>query len=202
MRKILKLSAIFSMVGLAFAGGPKVSSDLRAVNPQAAVDVIIQFKHAPMSFQHGKVFAQGGALRQEFQALKGALYTISPKALAALEQDDEVVYISKDRVLHGSATMSYDYTPQTVGSLNYGPTLGSGVGVAVIDSGIAASSDLNNTAHQSRVVYSESFVSGTSDSSDYFGHGTHIAGLIAGNGANSPDPRISTRSRAFRRPRT
>jgi serine protease AprX len=37
----------------------------------------------------------------------------------------------------------------------------------------------------SRVVYSQSFVSGDTTTSDKYGHGTHVAGLIGGSGASS-----------------
>ncbi len=40
---------------------------------------------------------------------------------------------------------------------------GTGIGVAIIDSGIATHPDLNNANGVSRVVYSQSFVSGDSD---------------------------------------
>ena len=57
--------------------------------------------------------------------------------------------------------------------------------MAVIDSGIASHPDLNNASGSSRVVYSQSFVAGDTTTSDKFGHGTHVAGLIAGSGASS-----------------
>ena len=40
----------------------------------------------------------------------------------------------------------------------------------------------------SRVVYQQSFVPGNSSPNDQYGHGTHIAGLIAGDGLNSSGP--------------
>jgi serine protease AprX len=55
---------------------------------------------------------------------------------------------------------------------------GQGIGIAVIDSGIAPHSAL-----ASRVVANVSFVSGESQVTDPFGHGTHVAGIIAGNAA-------------------
>src|SRR5437016_7200830 len=71
----------------------------------------------------------------------------------------------------------------SVFSLGY---YGRGVGIAVVDSGIRANHpDLQNTSTGlSRVVYSESFVPGL-DANDQYGHGTHVAGLLAGNGQAS-----------------
>ncbi|MDX6197575.1 MAG: serine protease AprX [Actinomycetota bacterium] len=56
---------------------------------------------------------------------------------------------------------------------------GSGIGIAVIDTGINATGDLAG-----KVVHSEDF-SGDNDNYDHFGHGTFIGGLIAGSGAAS-----------------
>jgi serine protease AprX len=62
---------------------------------------------------------------------------------------------------------------------------GSGVGVAVIDSGVAGvNSDLasEGNTYPSRVVYNHSFVPGDSSTGDPYGHGTYVASLIAGSG--------------------
>ena len=53
---------------------------------------------------------------------------------------------------------------------------GQGIGVAVLDSGISPHSAL-----ASKVVANVSFVSGDPSVSDVYGHGTHVAGIIAGN---------------------
>lgn len=65
---------------------------------------------------------------------------------------------------------------------------GQGIGVAILDSGVAAHTDLMQPG--SRVVASVDFVNGTAPAfaaplGDPGGHGTHVAGIVAGNGTQS-----------------
>jgi serine protease AprX len=83
-----------------------------------------------------------------------------------------------------------NFGPATGGdlALRYGYE-GRGVTVAVIDSGIADHADLRDAATGLlRVLYHESFVPRDSGNgkNDRYGHGTHVAGIVAGNGASAP----------------
>src|SRR6185503_8001126 len=72
---------------------------------------------------------------------------------------------------------------QTAGALaaNLGPITGKGVGVAVIDSGVALLPQLAD-----RVLLRKDFT-GSKNVNDLFGHGTHIAGIIAAAAAGAAD---------------
>jgi serine protease AprX len=63
---------------------------------------------------------------------------------------------------------------------------GTGEGVAVIDSGISPVPDLNAAkSPENRVVYSQSLITAPAAANDQCGHGNRVAGLLAGNGAQS-----------------
>jgi len=60
------------------------------------------------------------------------------------------------------------------------PLTGKGIGVAVIDSGIASHPDLGN-----RVTVNLNFASTATSPADEYGHGTAVAGIIGGDGTAS-----------------
>jgi serine protease AprX len=70
----------------------------------------------------------------------------------------------------------------TAGNLTTGVN-GSGVGIGIIDSGIAPNADFTNALGKSRITGWKDYVNGKSQPYDDLGHGTHIAGLIASSGA-------------------
>ena len=64
---------------------------------------------------------------------------------------------------------------------------GKGVGVAVIDTGIAGDAvDFKDASGNSRVIANAITSKGATTAGDGFGHGTHVAGIIAGNSLNRP----------------
>ena len=62
---------------------------------------------------------------------------------------------------------------------------GQGVTVAVVDSGIAPHQDFMGANGQSRLLAQVDFITPGAVLDDFYGHGTHVAGSIGGNGARS-----------------
>jgi serine protease AprX len=112
-------------------------------------------------------------------------------------------YVSPDRATRGSGHIE-DTTGATAARsaltdlTNLTNSVdGSGVGIAVLDSGIFAEHNgFKNALGQSRVVANVNFTD--SGLGDAYGHGTHVAGLAAGNdllrdgayGGIAPDAKI------------
>jgi serine protease AprX len=151
------------------------------------VRVIVQYKHIPTSVHYLTMKGRGARLHTTLHMIRGAAFTIPVSALPALEADPEIESVTID---HPIAVMD-DLTNSATGvssAWNAGFT-GAGVGVAVIDSGINdAHPDLWDSTHTtSRVLYHQDFTgTATTNSSgakyDLYGHGTHVAGIVAGNG--------------------
>jgi serine protease AprX len=172
---------------LAFAAPRKISKDLQKQSSQPWVNVIVQYRIPPSQRHFAKVAAEGGTLQQNLPLINSAAFTVRGSSLAALAKDSNVTYISPDRTVWATAIVTDLYDQAVLAPYAWSKNLtGSGIGVAVIDSGITAGRDFtvaNGTG--SRIVYNQNFAGGLNTASDLYGHGTHVAGILAGNGMNS-----------------
>jgi serine protease AprX len=163
----------------------RFARDIDRRHPEALVDVIVQFKVTPSGLHYRRMSARGAVLKTKLHSIRAASFRLPVSAIAQLEKDPDVLYVSPDRTVHLNSNYE-TYEPAVladVAAQQYGFD-GTGIGVAVIDSGIADHADFR-TAGASRVVHSESFVVGNTSTVDAYGHGTHVAGIVAGNGAAS-----------------
>lgn len=162
-----------------------ISAELLSADAASTVDVIVQYRFKPNNKHHEKLQSRGGILRAEFGAINSRAYSVPASALTDLANDPEVLYVSPNRPVQGLL----DYAEPTTNALtafNFGFD-GSGVGVAVIDSGVSNHPDLTQkNGSGQRVVYKEDFVGGGTD--DHFGHGQHVAGIIGSNASRSTGP--------------
>ena len=163
----------------------KIANDIDRRHPNDRIDVIVQFNVTPTAAHYQRMSARGATVRTKLHSIKAAAFTLPVSALSKLEKDPDIVYVSPDRTV--SLKNNYESFASAVeaevAEQQYGLD-GTGVGVAVIDSGVADHVDFH-TASGTRVVHSESFVAGNTSTVDAYGHGTHVSGIIGGNGAAS-----------------
>jgi serine protease AprX len=178
-KRFLLLCTVILSASLAFAGSRKMAKDLEGKNASDQVDVIVQFTQAPTARHHQKVLNRGGKLRQELGLVKSGAYTVPASALTDLAADPDVAYISPDRPVQGTLDSAAPAINAPY-SWNLGYD-GTGIGIAVVDSGVYAQYDLMRTKNK-RIVYSQNFVPGSSSTDDLYGHGTHVAVIAAGSG--------------------
>jgi subtilisin family serine protease len=183
------------------AGGrDKISRDLRAIIGASDAGkslnvVIVRRSDAPRVGVglHELLRGLGGGVTRKLARLGILTASVPAGAVESLAARDDVLYITPDRPTaaagHVETTTGTDQIrTQTVTSLLglvTTTTDGSGVGIAVLDSGVDASHEsFRNALGQSRVAYSQDFT-GEGRTDDPYGHGTHVASLAAGSGQPS-----------------
>src|SRR6516165_4458463 len=165
MKTLLRLSLPLLIAAYAFAG--TVSPDFKAGNPATPVRVMIQLVTPPSLGNLSTLQGGGASLQKQFRHFPQTIVVTVPGGLVPmLAKLPFVKYITPVR----SVKRHLELTRASVGAntaFQAGLT-GSGIGVAVIDSGI----DTSNADLAGRVVYSEDFT-GEGVTRDLYGHGTH-----------------------------
>jgi serine protease AprX len=189
------LSAALILVGCATsvdAAGKKTKLDIALQQSvrrgeTGSLDVIISAVPGRRDAVRAKLTVKGRNITGEHGSINALSATIDVRDLADLNGDPSVASVSLNAVVRAHQTvpssgalLTLDLLRPIVGSPATGVT-GRGVGVAVIDSGLANVPDLRN---QIKAFY-DFTIDGTArqaSASDAFGHGTHIAATIASSG--------------------
>jgi subtilisin family serine protease len=204
MRRVLKSSLAYLAALAAFAaalawpcapragaqtlpgGRQKVSADLRQKLGQTGkINVIVKAAGAWNKTLDDAVKSNNGTVTKSFANFPLRAVSLPAPAVEAFAARSDVDYVALDREVkllgHVSLTSGAD-AARVMG--NYNPLYdGTGIGIAVLDSGL----DPNHTAFTqesgstSRVAFSKDFT-GENRTDDPYGHGSHVASVAAGNG--------------------
>lgn len=154
---------------------------------------VVKLKDTPASMSATEATANavaarnGGGVDRVFgSALRGFTVKLSERQAKRLAADPAVEYVEQDQVFHADTTQA---NPPSWGldridqaslplssSYNYTST-GSGVNVYVIDTGVR----ISHSTFGGRAKNGYDFVDGDAVAQDGNGHGTHVAGTIAGS---------------------
>jgi serine protease AprX len=200
--RALHLAALALALGLAaarpsFAQDPatpeqKLDAVLRywAERPIGSARVIVEFKGATPDVR--AITRRNGRFFRSLPGQRGVVAEIDSASLTSLAADPLVARVSIDRPVFPTLARTAATVAATLARNDFGVD-GRGVGIALIDSGIAGyhpdlylGGDPDRTFD--RIAHFQDLTPGGlggSGPSDEFGHGTHVAGIILGSGIAS-----------------
>jgi serine protease AprX len=184
------LTASWSVAQAAPTARARLAS-LATKSPNRKVVAIVQFKSG-LSERRTRAIVRShhGRVTSRLPAIDGFAIKLPARDARALGHSRRVLNLTLNTRVHatgvdaGSLATTY---PKTVGAdrLWAAGITGRGVGVAVIDSGINGDMpDFENADGSSRVTANVISNPGATRPGDEVGHGTHVAGIIAGNSFN------------------
>ncbi|HEV3469526.1 MAG TPA: S8 family serine peptidase [Pyrinomonadaceae bacterium] len=188
--QLIRLPAVETALGAEAVSAGKLSPDLAsaASDPRERgrrVRVVLQLDAEPGVALAATLRRADVREAARFERLGARVLELPLRVVEGLASHREVRFVSPDRETvsfgHLSRTTGADEVRASTGTL-VGGLDGTGIGIAVLDSGIdtshAAFLDRDNGV---RVVYGRDFT-GEGRVDDPHGHGTHVASIAAGNG--------------------
>jgi len=202
---LIMIAGLLGPVGLVGEAGlaraHPLLTQLAAEQPDQLVAVIVQ-KLAKDSHLEELVARMGGVVTRDLHIINAFAARMEAQDAVALSRNPGVRWVSLDAPVERSGKPVQSDT--TTGTNNGAPkntylnTLrvpevwnlglqGQGIAIAVIDSGVSVDSDfsVSSSRNKSRLLKQIVFCTNSTSSNDVYGHGTHVAGIIAGNGSDS-----------------
>lgn len=142
--------------------------------------VIIQLKRNDTRLEEG-IMNLATKVKKRLSIIRGIVCNLDTETIYRLANDPDIEYISFDVKVYALLDISVPtmeaHFPHEQGYK------GEGITVAVIDTGVAPHYDLTRPVN--RIIGFKDFINNKTSPYDDNGHGTHVAGIIAGNGYSS-----------------
>jgi serine protease AprX len=157
------------------------------------LNVLVRFGRKPTAGQLTTLRTHGADVYRNLSIINTVAVSVSKDKLRGLLQLPFINHVSLDANVQKTDAFTVGSSEANVAWQQYGAT-GNGVAVAVIDSGVGEQLDFDGSNGgllssvlgllSTRVLTQVGFVPGDGVNDDC-GHGTHVAGIIAGNAASS-----------------
>ena len=149
------------------------------------LDVIVRFKKEPGTAERSLLQAFGGTVRRQHRS-RWMTVRVPGRQVEKLANDPAIEFVTVDAPLSvaamdvSRATAGLPASIQTESALK-----GAGVTIAVIDSGVARRPELPGLVASVDMVGTYDPAFAPTGSVDPNGHGTHVAGILVGDGTHS-----------------
>ncbi len=148
--------------------------------------VIVRFAGTPTSAQKAQLKALKAGIYRNLEFIHSAALAVPARNLPALAALPFVQRISADLDVKKSDEFIVESSGAAMAANQYGVT-GKSVTVAVLDSGVRTCQDMPGSTVIGAVTFVPPPPGQTAATNDSCGHGTHVAGIIAGSGFGSSD---------------
>ena len=154
--------------------------------PLDLVPVIVQTYGDPGDVDLLLAMNRGALVRARHSAIFGYSASVPAGALDAMADDPKVERISLDAPVHAQLDIAVRAARGGVALDPASGLDGRGVGIALIDTGVQLHDDLTRSRPDAMVEVE--VVGRERGYADYYGHGTHVAGILNGTGLDSSGP--------------
>jgi serine protease AprX len=170
-------------------------ADLAVSKPGKRVEVIVQMTQGTERAAAAPLVQKlGGRVTRDLHIINAVVATLPAAGARELAARHEVRAVTlngaiKPQAKGDSLSTSFNQSIQAPHLWNYYRGTGRGVGVAVIDTGVAGDLPdfrISSSDKRSRVIGSAVVNPDATTANDTYGHGTHVAGIIAGNSDSRP----------------
>jgi|GEM_PF-559962 len=183
IHQIIAILVCISLIGPVYAIQPDNKEKFKDLdNKKNKIPVIITFKNnansgdlQALAEQDSIIKEKGGKINYKFHIINGVAAELPESAIEALSKHKDIEFIELDSIVY-ALDQETSWGVTKVKALDVHPiTKGSGIKIAVIDSGI----DYNHPDLKDNYRGGYDFVNSDNDPKDDYGHGTKCAGVIA-----------------------